>query len=259
MKLHNAVIGFIAGDMFGLPYEFSYNNTNISQKFIGYGTHNQPPYTWSDDTAFLLATYFHKDKHPKELREEYKKVLEGKYFQEQKCFDVGYSTKNGLIDGVPISSEEGGNGFIGRCIPYLLQGEFNTPIIIGNIYLTHSSKINILAGLWYLDTLHRLLKGKKVRNISLEYKSFFSFTKGALLLDNSFTAIGAVNRAFKAFENSTSLLNGFQSICREGGDTDSVCALFGSLWCSVNEPPKKLTLLIQKEVQRVYESIEREI
>ena len=192
MKLHNAVVGFILGDMFGVPYEFMSNPSPVKKQFVGYRTHNQPPYTWSDDTAFLLATYFHKDKHPEKLKEEYKKVLEGKYFQKQVCFDVGYSTKSSLVNGKPPTLQEGGNGFIGRCIPYLFREQFNTLVILNNIYLTHNSNINILAGLWYLETLHRLLKEEKIQTIAVEYENFFSVTEGKTLLNNTFTAIGAV-------------------------------------------------------------------
>ncbi len=242
------VIGFILGDMFGVPYEFQ-KKPQPAKEFTGYGTHYQPPYTWSDDSAFLLATYFNLDKSIAELQHEYLGVLQGRYFQYGECFDVGNATVRGL-KGNPVPAERGGgNGFIGRCIPYALQARFNEDAILENIKLTHSCEINIAAGMWYLKTLHTLVTEKNIPEKLLPaYEQKFS-DSGGHLFHHTYTAIGAVYNALKTFDSATSLTGGFYIICRQGNDTDSVCALFGALWGAVNKIPRGLSKRVTVEVK----------
>lgn len=51
--------GAIVGDALGVPVEFTSRDTRKRDPVIdmrGYGTHIQPPGTWSDDTSMLLCT-----------------------------------------------------------------------------------------------------------------------------------------------------------------------------------------------------------
>lgn len=57
-KIKGGLIGAVVGDALGVPVEFmsrSYLRTNPVTNMRGYGTHNQPPGTWSDDTALTLC------------------------------------------------------------------------------------------------------------------------------------------------------------------------------------------------------------
>ena len=57
-KINDAVWGFIVGDAFGVPYEFSTRKMmkeKPAKDMIGFGTYNQPPGTWSDDTSLMLC------------------------------------------------------------------------------------------------------------------------------------------------------------------------------------------------------------
>jgi ADP-ribosyl-[dinitrogen reductase] hydrolase len=56
----NGLFGLCVGDALGVPVEFvprEYLKKNPVKDMIGYGTHHQPPGTWSDDSslAFCLA------------------------------------------------------------------------------------------------------------------------------------------------------------------------------------------------------------
>lgn len=57
-KFESAVWGFIIGDAMGVPFEFSYRE-ELSKypvtDMVGFGTHFQPPGTWSDDTSMMLC------------------------------------------------------------------------------------------------------------------------------------------------------------------------------------------------------------
>lgn len=55
-QLRAAVYGQAVGDALGVPYEFMPRDTFRCEGMTGYGTHNQPIGTWSDDTSMMLAT-----------------------------------------------------------------------------------------------------------------------------------------------------------------------------------------------------------
>ena len=55
-KLKDAIYGLAVGDALGVPFEFKERNYFECTDMIGYGTHNQPEGTWSDDTSMTLAT-----------------------------------------------------------------------------------------------------------------------------------------------------------------------------------------------------------
>ena len=52
------ILGLAVGDALGLPVEFKSREALISDPVTGmrgYGTYNQPPGTWSDDTSMTLC------------------------------------------------------------------------------------------------------------------------------------------------------------------------------------------------------------
>lgn len=54
--LSDCIYGLAVGDALGVPYEFRPRGTFECTDMIGYGTHEQPAGTWSDDTSMTLAT-----------------------------------------------------------------------------------------------------------------------------------------------------------------------------------------------------------
>lgn len=54
--LRDCIYGLAVGDALGVPYEFRPRGTFECTDMIGYGTHEQPAGTWSDDTSMTLAT-----------------------------------------------------------------------------------------------------------------------------------------------------------------------------------------------------------
>ena len=58
-KMKAGIIGFAVGDALGVPVEFL--SRDLLQKYslknmIGFGSHNVPEGTWSDDTSLMIAT-----------------------------------------------------------------------------------------------------------------------------------------------------------------------------------------------------------
>ena len=59
-KVTDALLGVAIGDAVGVPFEFRSRKemeSNPATRMIGYGTHQQPEGTWSDDSSltFCLA------------------------------------------------------------------------------------------------------------------------------------------------------------------------------------------------------------
>lgn len=53
------IMGLVIGDALGVPVEFASRDElkeNPVTDMIGYGTHNQPAGTWSDDSSMAVAT-----------------------------------------------------------------------------------------------------------------------------------------------------------------------------------------------------------
>ena len=56
MGIRDAMYGQAIGDALGVPYEFKPRGSFRCTGMTGYGTHDQPAGTWSDDTSMALAT-----------------------------------------------------------------------------------------------------------------------------------------------------------------------------------------------------------
>ena len=55
-RVRGAIYGHLLGDAFGVPYEFSSPDRLPSKlEWTGFGTHQQPRGTWSDDGALMLC------------------------------------------------------------------------------------------------------------------------------------------------------------------------------------------------------------
>src|SRR5687768_18581243 len=89
-----AVYGHLVGDAIGVPYEFGHHIETVELR--GHGTHNQPPGTWSDDGALMLALLdslltagFDPEDQP---RRALAWADEGRYAGGGVVFDIGHTT-----------------------------------------------------------------------------------------------------------------------------------------------------------------------
>ncbi len=58
-RIRAALFGAVVGDALGVPFEFlsrEQTRSRFTCAMTGYGTYNQPPGTWSDDSSMLLCT-----------------------------------------------------------------------------------------------------------------------------------------------------------------------------------------------------------
>lgn len=120
------VYGSAVGDALGVPFEFKSRGSFTCTGMVGYGTHNQPAGTWSDDTSLLLATMDSITKthrvDVKDMRGRFVAWLRmGKYACGGDVFDVGMATYQALTQGVGMDGERSnGNGSLMRILPLAL-------------------------------------------------------------------------------------------------------------------------------------------
>ena len=145
--LYDGLLGYTIGDALGVPVEFM-TREDLAQcpvtGFREYGTHNQPAYTWSDDTSLVLATFAAIGNaievcNDTELLLNKPEILaqgimeemvlwlkEGKYACHGTVFDVGVTTQNAICSYIKNKNtdecgskfeEDNGNGALMRMFP----------------------------------------------------------------------------------------------------------------------------------------------
>jgi ADP-ribosyl-[dinitrogen reductase] hydrolase len=131
-KIHSALFGLAIGDALGVPVEFKsreYLSQNPVTDMIGFGTHNQPVGTWSDDSSltFCLAEMLCGKYDLQNLANRFINWYDYAYWTAHgKIFDVGIATsraisslRNGVTPTMAGGTHEGsnGNGSLMRVLP----------------------------------------------------------------------------------------------------------------------------------------------
>ena len=241
-SIENSIWGFILGDCWGVPYEFKRPSEIKFKKFNGFGTHNQPAGTWSDDTALMLCHlssynqgYYSIEKEKDNLR----RFLNGGYSINNVLFDVGYSTKRSIIDADCDKSEFYGNGGLLRCwilAVSILNGMYNRKYLADSLGLTHSnSELHIEACEMYFSFLTNLWKNEKWTDQQLNDYRKRKQRPEIQQLDKDGTVFNAVIISIDAFFQNKSI----EDVIKLGGDTDSNAALYGAIYYANKPLPEK--------------------
>jgi len=192
------LFGVATGDALGVPVEFM-SREELKKDPVtgmrGYGTHNQPPGTWSDDTSLTLclAEALTQGFDLKAAGENFVKwCFAGYWSANGSVFDVGgttydaiYRLKKGTEPHLAGSNDEysNGNGSLMRISPlvfYLLDipaGErFEKTQLVSSI--THRHIVSVIACFYYLEFARQILEGENVfniyRNLQKEIPAFLS-------------------------------------------------------------------------------------
>ena len=142
----NGIMGLVVGDALGVPIEFQDRETLRKDPVInmrGYGTYNQPPGTWSDDSSMTLALL---DSLTNGL--DYKDIMDkfigwfdkGEYTPYGQMFDIGIATRQALtrykkgMSALECGGQDeydNGNGSLMRILPalYYLQAKYGDEFI----------------------------------------------------------------------------------------------------------------------------------
>ncbi|SFQ67318.1 ADP-ribosylglycohydrolase [Priestia endophytica DSM 13796] len=187
--------GGIIGDMLGVPVEFKKRGTFHINHVTGYGTYNQPPGTWSDDTSMTLCLVetLMENGSPLDLMKKFVQYEENGYLTPYgKMFDIGIATVKAIRrfkEGTPLaqcggtSEYDNGNGAIMRIAPlaFMLNNDFDfdkhVKIIKQYTEITHAHPRAIVGSFIYVELLVRMSLNdsleKAIQNIQLLFNHIF--------------------------------------------------------------------------------------
>lgn len=177
-----ALWGSVVGDALGVPIEFKDRESiraNPVTGMRGYGTHHQPPGTWSDDSSLLLCTVeslataeFDVDDMGRRFVSWFRDF---NWTPHGEAFDIGMATADALlrIEHGTLAAEAGGrgeydngNGSLMRIIPVALRfANLPTKLLLDRVQrasaITHAHVRSQLA-----CALHALLVRQMLLGIS---------------------------------------------------------------------------------------------
>jgi ADP-ribosyl-[dinitrogen reductase] hydrolase len=181
-KFKDILLGVAIGDALGVPVEFKsreYLDREPVQGMIGYGSHHQPPGTWSDDSSltFCLAeTLADNFSLIKLAGTFYNWKIHGYWSAHGTVFDIGIGTSFAIDklahDVNPVEaggSTEGdnGNGSLMRILPLVLafkgkniDQQFQLTKDVSS--LTHAHIRSVLCCFIYLQIAARLIDGADI-------------------------------------------------------------------------------------------------
>ena len=168
------IYGLVVGDALGVPVEFEKRDTYSIIDMVGYGTYNQPPGTWSDDTSLTLALMEHLGEKSdlSILIDKFVSYRDGYLTPFGYCFDIGIATNEAIeryLSGISPEvcggkdERSNGNGALMRISPlvFLLLKNFNlinqVKVIKKYTTLTHGHPRSIVASIIYLFLLKDML------------------------------------------------------------------------------------------------------
>jgi ADP-ribosyl-[dinitrogen reductase] hydrolase len=179
-RLLGGLWGAVVGDALGVPVEFTSREERKRDPVTdirGYGTHNQPPGTWSDDSSLLLCAVDSLVHHEFDLQDMGQRFVrwyrEGCWTPWGKVFDIGGTTRRAIgrlergID--PEMAGDGdensnGNGSLMRILPVALRFANLPPEqLLDHVHrvscLTHRHPRSQIACGFYCLMVTELLKG----------------------------------------------------------------------------------------------------
>lgn len=235
------ILGVAVGDALGVPVEFKKRGTFHVTGMQGYGTHHQPPGTWSDDTSLTLALVDNllADGDRPDLEciawgftEWYDKAA---YTPHGKVFDVGNATaaaikrlKKGVAPEKAGGADErdNGNGSLMRVAPLafymfgIRDAEERFRIVRDVSSLTHAHEWSVAACYIYVEMLNKLRMGRKKKAAYAELRE--DFARGVPFISKATLA-----KFVRILENDISLLP--EEEIRSSGFV--IDTLEAALWC----------------------------
>jgi ADP-ribosyl-[dinitrogen reductase] hydrolase len=172
----------MSGDALGVPVEFR-DRASVQADPVtemrGYGTHHQPPGTWSDDGALILCTVDSLLSSEFDTQDMGLRFVEwmyrGLWTAWGEPFDVGVATSDALIriaNGTPAEQAGGrdkysnGNGSLMRILPVALRfASESTVTLVERVSrasaITHGHERSKLGCAFYSLVVGELLRGSK--------------------------------------------------------------------------------------------------
>lgn len=193
-QVRSALLGVAVGDALGVPVEFRSRLEIYGdpvKDMVGFGTHNQPPGTFSDDSSmtFCLAESIADGFSLETVAENFIKWLNNGYWTAHgDTFDAGNATREAIsrlakgtspLASGGISERSNGNGSLMRILPlvFLLRDldiEERYKITSEVSGITHAHVCSVMACFYYLEFARRLLIGEDKFAIYRDLRSVMS-------------------------------------------------------------------------------------
>lgn len=200
----NGVIGLAIGDAMGVPLEFYIREKlqkNLTTEMVGYGSHNVPKGTWSDDTSMTIALIDAINKTgnivPSDIADNFVKWAENaEYTATGKRFDIGRTCLKAIVNyerGINptecgLNDEfSNGNGSLMRILPliyYCYAKNMNNNEIYKVVRevssITHRHEISIMGCYIYVLFGIELLNGAEINEAykKIREQDYSMFSKG---------------------------------------------------------------------------------
>ena len=187
------ILGVAVGDALGVPVEFKARRTFLVTGMQGYGTHNQPAGTWSDDTSLTLAladSFLTDDVNLEGIARRFTEWYDNAaYTPHGKVFDVGNATAKAierLKKGVTPEQSGGagerdnGNGSLMRIAPLafymfgIRKAEERFRLVKEVSSLTHAHEWSVAACYIYVEMLNKLRMGRTKKAAYAELREDFA-------------------------------------------------------------------------------------
>lgn len=187
------LLGLAVADALGVPVEFKKRGTFHVNGMTGYGTYNQPPGTWSDDTSLALAladALLPRSLNLEGLAQRFVQWRDFSLFTPHgETFDIGNATNRAisrLKRGVAPEDAGGkedfdnGNGSLMRIAP-LVFFMYNKPVneryeitrLVSS--LTHAHPVSVTACFIFIEALNLVLKGLSKKAVYIKLKADFRY------------------------------------------------------------------------------------
>ena len=182
-RIEGCLWGAVTGDALGVPVEFTSRARRTADPVTGmrgFGTHGQPPGTWSDDSSLLLCTLESLVERggfePEDMGQRFVRWRQqGLWTPHGTVFDVGIATSAALARieaGVPARDAGGtgerdnGNGSLMRIAPVALTGWREPAEVVVTraseaSAITHGHSRSRAACAWCCLLLAKILKAGK--------------------------------------------------------------------------------------------------
>jgi ADP-ribosylglycohydrolase len=270
-KARAGIWGFIVGDALGVPYEFM-SREDMSDEpatgMSGWGTYDQPPGTWSDDTSMMLCVLenIHAGGKTDELARLFLRwAYDGYHTPHGRVFDIGITTRIALDryrQGNPDSGlddkRSAGNGSLMRSLPYAFGERYTDGafMMLRENQITHRAWLCQSCCLFYTRMVRALAEGESKamacrtaidylrtgwshsdmpeedREESLRFSRLFDASFPWLPVSeirSSGYVIESLEAAVWSFLNGTDYRSTVLNAVNLGGDTDTNAALAGGL------------------------------
>ena len=238
-KFYDAIIGLVVGDALGVPYEFKMRDSFKAVDMVGYGTHNQPVGTWSDDSSMTFATVESLARlgeiNLKDIMRNFEKWLyRGEFTAHGEVFDVGNTTAKAIeryhygwatVENCGGDGEwDNGNGSLMRILPLAFTNASLYEVHDVSA-LTHAHFISKTVCLSYVWDAKNLLDGKSKNDIIPERIEKLSRDE----VESTGFVVDTYDAALWCLAHTESYRECVLTAVNLGGDTDTIAAVAGGL------------------------------